>query len=127
MPDPAIASQAMTRPDYEGLIRFLVEPFLEAPDSLRVDCEMSSSRPKIWVRLAFEGSDKGRVFGRGGRNIQAIRTVLMAVAQLAGYSAHLEIYGSHSQNRTDDTGLATSPPNRSRRPSTGRRPQKPNL
>jgi predicted RNA-binding protein YlqC (UPF0109 family) len=80
-------------PDYAGLVEFLVKPFLEQPESLRVNCEVSTGKAKVWVRLAFEGSDKGRVFGRGGRNIQAIRAVLEAAAKTAGYSAYLDIYG----------------------------------
>lgn len=88
-PSPPPAS-----PDYAALVRFLVQPFLEAPDSLRVDCEISPTRGKVLVRLAFEGADKGRVFGRGGRNIQAVRAVLTAAAQMAGYSVHLDVFGA---------------------------------
>lgn len=91
-----------TGPDYAGLVRFLVEPFLELPDSLKVDCEVSPSRGKVWVRVAFEGTDKGRVFGRGGRNIQAIRSVLEAAARLAGYSAYLDVFGSSAQGHDGD-------------------------
>ncbi|MGB5959267.1 MAG: KH domain-containing protein [Coleofasciculaceae cyanobacterium] len=99
-------------PDYIGLVRFLVAPFLESPDSLSVDCEKSASKGRVWIRLAFEGADKGRVFGRGGRNIQAIRMVIQTVALAAGHSAHLDIY--ESQTRTDraasDTSERRSPP-----------------
>lgn len=94
MPDPVAPTVSQSAPpDYETLIRFLVQPFLESTDVLRLDCEVSQTRPKIWVRIAFESSDKGRVFGRGGRNIQAIRTVLEAIAGLSGYSIHLDIFG----------------------------------
>ena len=99
--DPATQSRP-TNPDYVELIRFLIQPFLESPESLKVDCERSASRPKVWIRLAFDGSDKGRVFGRGGRNIQAIRTVIEAAAQLAGQVAHLEIFGGEPANHRDD-------------------------
>ncbi len=79
-------------PDYAEIVRFLIEPFLESPESLRVDCEVNSRQAKAWVRLAFDEPEKGRVYGRGGRNIQAVRTVLAALAQTAGQSVHLEIY-----------------------------------
>lgn len=82
-------------PDYVGLVRFLAEPFLEDPGSLRVDCEFSGNRSRVLIRVAFSGEDRGRVFGRGGRNIQAIRTVLKATAAIAGQSAHLDIYGEN--------------------------------
>ncbi|HEY9699403.1 MAG TPA: KH domain-containing protein [Trichocoleus sp.] len=86
-------------PNYERLVRFLVEPFLDSPDSLRLDCEVSPRTARVLIRLAIEGEDKGRVFGRGGRNIQAIRTVIQAVAQAAGQAAHIEIFGGHSIGR----------------------------
>lgn len=109
-------------PDYVGLVRFLVEPFLESPESLSVDCEMSNGNARVWIRLAFEGEDKGRVFGRGGRNIQAIRTVIEACAQAAGQSVYLDIYGSSGQTREapvsggDRNGVKKSLPRRSPAP-----------
>ena len=107
----------VTEPDYASLVKFLVEPFLELPASLKVDCEVSPSRGKVWVRVAFEGADKGRVFGRGGRNIQAIRSVLEAAARTAGYSAHLDVFGTSAQSNEGDTEredmVDKTPPRRS--------------
>lgn len=85
-------------PDYSGLVRFLIEPFLESTDSLRIDCETSENAARVWIRVAFEGEDKGRVFGRGGRNIQVIKTVVAAAAACAGHSAYLDVYGSQPAN-----------------------------
>ncbi|NJM70599.1 MAG: KH domain-containing protein [Scytonema sp. RU_4_4] len=88
-----------TSPDYVGLVRFLMQPFLDSPESLSIDCEMLYTRNRAWIRIAFESSDKGKVFGRGGRNIQAIRTVIAAAAQAAGHSVYLDIYGSAAGSR----------------------------
>ncbi len=88
------ANSLTTSPNYVGLVKFLMQPFLETPESLSVDCEISSTLKRAWIRIAFESSDKGKVFGRGGRNIQAIRTVIAAAAELAGQSVYLDIYGS---------------------------------
>ena len=98
-PVPEIRSSSLqdASPDYVGLVKFLVEPFLESPDSLSIDCEKSNAKERIWIRLAFEGADKGRVFGRGGRNIQEIRAVIQAAAQAAGQSAYLDIYESQNE------------------------------
>lgn len=104
-----IQSQAAV-PDYTGLVQFLVQPFLESPSSLKVDCEIIPSKPRVWIRLAFEGEDKGRVFGRGGRNIQAIRTVLEAAAKAAGQSVYLDIYGSSSLERENGSASHEAPP-----------------
>ncbi|MBD2123063.1 KH domain-containing protein [Trichocoleus sp. FACHB-262] len=89
-------------PNYVELVRFLIQPFLESPESLKVDCELSASRPKIWIRLAFDSSDKGRVFGRGGRNIQAIRTVLEAAAQSSGQAIYLDVFGGDPVGNRDE-------------------------
>ncbi|MBF2027107.1 MAG: KH domain-containing protein [Oscillatoriales cyanobacterium C42_A2020_001] len=115
----------MPSPNYETLIRFLIQPFLESPDALKLDCEVSPNKPRVWVRLAFEGADKGRVFGRGGRNIQAIRTVVEAIAQMSGYSVHLDVYGGPPANQNGEGGYREgsdkSPP---RRPPSKRGPSR---
>jgi predicted RNA-binding protein YlqC (UPF0109 family) len=103
-----------TSPDYAGLVRFLIQPFLEDPESLSVDCEIFYSRQRVWIRIAFDSADKGKVFGRGGRNIQAIRTVVAAAAEAAGQSVYLDIYGTTDGNREgisfDETREERLPP-----------------
>lgn len=118
VPETLSSSLQDASPDYVGLVRFLVEPFLESPQRLSVDCEKSQAKERVWIRLAFEGTDKGRVFGRGGRNIQAIRTVLQAAAQAAGQSVHLDIYdGSGGSSHRESTSGGSSG---ERRGSSGR-------
>ncbi len=74
--------------------------------------------------MSFEDPEKGRVFGRGGRNIQAIRTVLAAAAEMVGESVYLDIYGSGSGDREFDREFDNSSYERSERrkspPSTPR-------
>ncbi|MDJ0507642.1 MAG: KH domain-containing protein [Crocosphaera sp.] len=90
-----------TSPDYLKLINFLVEPLLEVPDSLSVDCEEVKSTQRVWIRLAVDEVDKGKVYGRGGRNIQAIQTVLTTAASKVGKTLYLEIYeGVQSRNNS---------------------------
>jgi predicted RNA-binding protein YlqC (UPF0109 family) len=86
-------------PNYDELVQFLIKPFLESPESLSVDCEISHTLKRAWIRIAFDSTDTGKVFGRGGRNIQAIRTVIAAAAEAAGQSVYLDIYGSNSADR----------------------------
>lgn len=85
-----------TGPNYTGLVQFLFKPFLEYPTELSVDCEQFNNGQRIWLRLAFNDLDKGRVYGRGGRNLQAIKTVLDTAAMTAGQTLNLEIYGTQS-------------------------------
>jgi predicted RNA-binding protein YlqC (UPF0109 family) len=121
VPERSPASLQDANPDYTGLVRFLIEPFLESPTSLRVDCEKSNANERVWIRLAFEGSDKGRVYGRGGRNIQAIRTVIQAVGQTAGQFVHLDIYESPNPNESSRRE-SPSGGNKSARKGSYRRP-----
>jgi uncharacterized protein len=84
--------QIAVSPDYEQLTRFLIEPFLEDPQGLSINSEVNPQSKKIWLRVAFAKSDRGKVFGRGGRNIQAIRTTIQAAAAAHGESVFLDIY-----------------------------------
>jgi hypothetical protein len=115
-PLPVYATAAS--PDYSGLVKFLIEPFLESPESLSVDCEQIKHNLRVWVRVAIGGSDKGKVYGRGGRNLQAIRTVLETAATSAGQSLHIEIYESESSEES----FRPDPPRRRPNISGDRRP-----
>jgi uncharacterized protein len=88
-------------PDYEQLVKFLFQPFLSAPDALGIDCEYTIDRQRVWVRVAIASADQGSAFGRGGRNIQAVRTILQAAATAVGQSIHLDIYGSSNSKYRD--------------------------
>lgn len=103
-------------PDYVGLVKFLLEPFLEESESLSVDCEHLSSSNKVWLRVAFDTTDKGKVFGRGGRNIQAVGTILKAAATNINHSLYLDIYNSDRHNNAVDTKPQQEKKNRPRRP-----------
>lgn len=116
MPDPQpmtkLAASSSAQPDFIGLSKFLMRPFLDSPESLRVDCEVVQSRSRVLIRMAFDGEDKGRVFGRGGRNIQAVRTVLQSIAQFHGLTAHLDIYGGQPSPDRDSRPDDSSGPHR---------------
>ena len=89
-------------PNYEGLVRFLVEPFLSDPQSLSVNSEINRNKNKIWLRVAFDKSDRGKVFGRGGRNIQAIRTAIKTAAISHNESVFLDIYSDEPPKEESD-------------------------
>ena len=87
--------------DYVGLVKFLMEPLLQKPDSLRIDSEVINTRHRVWIRVAFEGEDKGRVLGRGGRNLQAIQTVLNTAGAIAGQSVYVDVYNANIRSARD--------------------------
>ena len=84
--------------DYLKLVEFLVEPLLESPKSLSINCEKTNSSQKVWVRLAVDEVDKGRIYGRGGRNIQSIHTILTTAASTVGQSLYLDIHNISNIN-----------------------------
>lgn len=90
-------------PDYNALISFLLKPLLTHPDALKVDFESSSKSDRIWIRVAFDPEDRGRVFGKGGRTIQAVRTVVMTAAQEFGHSARFEVFDPTPNATSDDS------------------------
>jgi uncharacterized protein len=117
-PHPNLETKSPTASlNYVGLVAFLMQPFLESPETLSVDCEISPTLNRAWIRIAFESTDKGKVLGRGGRNIQAIRTVIAAAAEVAGQSVYLDIYGSTTPDREgmsfDEDQEERSPPPKS--------------
>ena len=93
--------------DYEALARFLMEPFLDKPEVLKFHTESLAGGKKLWLRAAFdEDEDKGRVFGRGGRNIKAIRRTIMAAGKLQEMTVNLSVFGEPQPERSerDDRG-----------------------
>ncbi|NEP17200.1 MAG: KH domain-containing protein [Leptolyngbya sp. SIO4C1] len=114
----------MKVPDFEALVRYLVEPFLDTPEALRLDCERLSGGKRLWIRVAFDGEDKGRVFGRGGRNIQAIRKVVRATAKLSDCSVNLDVYGESAHEGNGSGGRSRGGPTRARHRSSQDRPRR---
>jgi uncharacterized protein len=98
-----VSSTPSNLPDYRQLVKFLFQPFLSETETIGIDCEYTLDRQRVWIRVAVASSDQGSAFGRGGRNIQAIRTVLQAAATTVGQSIHLDVYGSNSGYRDRDS------------------------
>ena len=113
--------QIANSPDYEKLVRFLIEPFLENPQTLRVNLETNPHKRKIWLRIAFDQRDRGKVFGRGGRNIQAIRTTIKTAAVTHNDLVFLDIY-SDEPPQSDDSGYRSRSNGSSRRKSSPSKP-----
>ncbi|MEL6777648.1 MAG: KH domain-containing protein [Cyanobacteria bacterium J06597_16] len=98
-------SSAEPKTDFESLARFLMEPFLDKPEALKFHIETLAGGKKLWLRAAFdENEDKGRVFGRGGRNINAMRTVISAAAKPVEMTVNLSVFGEPEAERSDRGG-----------------------
>jgi uncharacterized protein len=95
-------------PDYIALVKFLIEPLLQHPSALTFDCEKNSAGDRLRIRIAFDALDKGRVLGRHGRSIQAIRTLITTTAQSASQVVHLDVFDPNPTEKHADQEEARS-------------------
>jgi predicted RNA-binding protein YlqC (UPF0109 family) len=71
--------------DFADLTRFIVERMVGAPDQVTVR-SVSKGRTTI-IEVGVAETDMGKLIGKGGRNIDAVRAVVRA----AGLRAHERI------------------------------------
>lgn len=73
----------------ENLLLFLARQLVEEPDKVEVTGKESDSRVDLTLRVA-EG-DVGRVIGKGGRIVKAIRTVMKAASVKVQKRVNVEV------------------------------------
>ena len=74
----------------EAFIETLIQQLVDKPDE--VDVQVVESDETILYELRVGDGDFGKVIGKRGRNISAIRTILFAInAKEGGKRARLEV------------------------------------
>ena len=73
----------------QNLLVLLVRPIVDEPD--RVEVEASESDTRVDLELRVAPDDIGKVIGRGGRTIRAIRTVVKAASVKIGKRVNVEV------------------------------------
>jgi uncharacterized protein len=73
----------------EGLIQYIVKAVVDRPDQVELRSSDSDGGKLYELKVAPE--DVGKVIGRDGRTVNALRTLLAAAAQRKGVKARLEI------------------------------------
>lgn len=73
----------------ENLLVFLARSLVDEPDEVEVSGEESDSRVDLELRVAQD--DIGKVIGRQGRTIRAIRTVMKAASVKTGKRVNVEV------------------------------------
>lgn len=82
----------MTRTaDTEGLVRFLVSSLVEHPDKISI--VRKDGVHGVTFEVSVDPDDVGKVIGRQGRIIKAIRTVVRAAASVNGDQVDVDILG----------------------------------
>jgi uncharacterized protein len=73
----------------ENLLRVLARSLVEEPDMVEVTGTETDTRVDLELRVAQE--DMGKIIGRGGRTIRAIRTVVKAGSVKVGKRVSVEV------------------------------------
>ena len=73
----------------DEFLRFVVQQLVEHPDEAVLTHREEGG--KIFFQLSVRKSDVGRLIGKGGATINAIRELLNAAAEKQGKKASLEI------------------------------------
>ena len=77
--------------ELEELLLVLARSLVEEPDAVEVSGTESDSRVDLELRVAQE--DMGKIIGRQGRTIRAIRTVVKAASVKLGKRVSVEVPG----------------------------------
>jgi len=77
--------------DVDALVQYLVTSLVEHPDDVRI--EKRGTDEMTVYEVAVNPDDTGKVIGRQGRVIKAIRVLARAAASTSGSDATVEIIG----------------------------------
>jgi uncharacterized protein len=73
----------------EGLVLVLARALVDHPDGVEVSATETDSRVDVELRVATD--DMGKIIGRQGRTIRAIRTVAKAASVKLGKRVSVEV------------------------------------
>jgi uncharacterized protein len=73
----------------EKLLLFLARSLVDEPEKVEVSGQETESRVDLTLRVAQR--DMGKVIGRGGRIVKAIRTVMKAASVKANKRVNVEV------------------------------------
>ncbi|MGB1252214.1 MAG: KH domain-containing protein [Candidatus Promineifilaceae bacterium] len=74
---------------FKDTVEFIVKSLVDHPDDVEVHQDGSAS--SIILEVTVNEDDTGRVIGRGGRVINAIRVVIQSLAARDGKRVSLEV------------------------------------
>jgi uncharacterized protein len=79
----------------EAFLLDVLTPLLDHPDALRV--EVAGEGRKRDVLVYADSKDRGRIIGKHGRMISALRTLCKTAGEKAGLVVELELYDGDEQ------------------------------
>jgi len=73
----------------EEFLRYVITQLVEFPDEVIITSVEEENH--VVLRVAMRQTDLGRIIGRGGHTIQALRSLLQAAAEKRGCQVTLQI------------------------------------
>jgi len=80
-----------TGADTEGLVRYLVESLVDVPEAVKIT--VTETDDSVAFQIELDPSDVGKVIGRGGRIIKAIRTLARAAGSTDNRQVEVDVVG----------------------------------
>ena len=77
--------------DTEALVRYVVTSLVDAPETVAV--KATESEDTLTFEITLDPADVGKVIGRQGRIIKAIRTLARAAGSTADKHVEVEVLG----------------------------------
>lgn len=77
-------------PDYHGIVRDIVKQLVNKPDAVEVTSDRSDSGA-VMVTISTDVDDVGRVIGKRGATINAIRLMAKAAAVKPGEKVDVDL------------------------------------
>jgi len=71
-------------------VEFIIKQLVDKPEKVKVD-ETIPNQNTIEIKVEVEKNDIGKVVGKKGKNINALRTLLTAVAAKEHHRATLQV------------------------------------
>ena len=72
-----------------AVLKYIVEQIVDEPDEIQIGATSDDRGPVLLLRVAED--DRGKVIGRQGRIVQAIRTIVKAASVGSGEKVSVEI------------------------------------
>ncbi len=81
---------ADSREDISGLVESLVLPLVDTPDAVCIETT-DTEDGAVLIEIRVDEADAGKVIGRQGRVIKAIRTLSRAAGSRHGFDVEVEL------------------------------------
>lgn len=94
--EPAIAKPSAAKisgggTGNEAFVNFVVQSLVDNPAAVKVTTAMSDDGRDQTVRIACEKKDIGKIIGKSGKTIAAIRTLVNGAAGRTGQRVNVEV------------------------------------